>query len=93
MLPGSPPAGGQPATKPRGQGVSGRQVLAAAVGAKPVQCDHVHGNNGQRPEGVGRDEEHHVNGIEPDQGDREPAGQLVARQDAARGDQLQEISP
>src|SRR5271165_2659239 len=37
--------------------LEGFQVLAAAVGAQPVQRDYVHGDDGQYPAGVGRDEE------------------------------------
>jgi hypothetical protein len=70
--------------------VLGGQVFVAAVGAQPVQRHHVHSDDGQCPERVGRDEEHHVDGVEPDHGHREPAGQLVARQDPGRGDQLQD---
>src|SRR5215472_17311528 len=38
----------------------GFQVGAAAVGTQPVQGDHVHRDDHQRPERVGRDEEHLV---------------------------------
>jgi len=55
------------------------QVLAAAVGAQPIQRDHIHGDDRQGPQRVGGDEEHLVNGVEPDHGDREPACQLVAQ--------------
>ena len=67
-----------PVAAGRAFAVLGGQVCAAAVGIQPVKRDHVHGDDGQRAERVGRDEEHHVDGVEPDHGHREPAGQLVA---------------
>jgi hypothetical protein len=38
-----------------GAGLGRFQVLAAAVGAQAVQCHHVHGDDGQGPERVGRE--------------------------------------
>ena len=63
--------------------LDGGDVLAAAVGAQPVQRDHVHGDDGQRPERVGGDEEHLVDGVQPDHGHSEPAEQLAASTPAA----------
>jgi hypothetical protein len=45
--------------------LDGFQVLAAAIGAQPVQRHHLHGDDGQRPERVGRDKEHHAEMAEP----------------------------
>lgn len=59
------------------------QVLAAPVDAKPPQGDDVHGDDHERPERVGGNEEHLAYGVESHQGHREPAGQLVARQNPA----------
>ena len=36
--------------------LSSFEVPAAAVSAQPVQSDHVHGDDGQRPEWVGGDD-------------------------------------
>ena len=69
--------------------LGGFEVPTAAVGAQPVQGDHVHGDDGQGPERVGGDEEHLVDGVEPDHHHGEPAGRLVACQHAGGGQQLQ----
>src|SRR5215831_9463390 len=46
--------------------LNGGDALAAAVGAQPVQRDHVQSHDDQRPDRVGGDEEHLVVGVEPD---------------------------
>jgi amino acid transporter len=50
------------------------EVLTAAVGAQPVQRHDVQGDDGQGPERIGRDEEHLVDGVEPDDHHGEPSG-------------------
>ena len=70
--------------------LGGFQVGAAAVGAQPVQRDDVHRDDHQGPERVRGDEEHLVDGAEPQHHHAEPAGQLVACQHPAGGQQLQD---
>jgi DNA-binding XRE family transcriptional regulator len=41
----------------------GFDVLAAAIGAQPPDCDDVRGDDCQRPERVAREEEHLVDGV------------------------------
>ena len=59
------------------------------IGWLRVQRKDVQGNDGQRPDRVGGDEEHLIDGVEPDHGHGEPAEQLAGRQHPHRRDKLQ----